>query len=266
LLARKLVVHVVGNDFDRYWNSIGNFGRGIYGWILMNKVDFVVLGKKMEVVLRSAFSIFDCQPDYIILPAFIDGCELEASARALLKNEKRNGKIRIGFMSNLIPEKGVFEFCKAVDDLYTSEINCDVWVAGRRMNGVDYAPLDALILDRGLVYYEFISGDLKWDMLSSTDIFILPTYYSSEYLPLSIVNALMAGCIVVSCDVGDIAEYVVDGNGVLVKSKSTSSLINALNKLIDGGLQEYNRMLIRDNLIKKLDFFLIDALDKILCH
>ena len=266
LFAGKTVIHVVGNDFEKYWVNIGKFGRWVYNWICGGKVVFVVLGSLMEAGIRSALSEINPCPVFVKLPAFIDDESIRYVENTALRNTKDNSRVKIGFMSNLIPEKGVFEFCKSIEILSQSNENIDFWIAGKRISGVDYKILDELIKAGHVTYYEFISGKSKWDLLCETNIFVLPTYYPTEYLPLSIIDALVAGCIVVSCDTGEIAEYIYDDNGLLIEPRSSKALEGALAKLIEGDFLNYDKSLIGNNIILKLNQFKLMALDKLLCH
>lgn len=255
LFADKLVIHVVGNDFPQYWKKIGIVGRKFYMWVLAGRVDFVVLGSTMERDLRTIFYKISRMHRFIMLPAIIDSHELQLCNKYSVKNALPSNKIRIGFMSNLIPEKGIFEYCQSILMLLNLDCRCEFWISGRRVDGVDYSLLDKLIEMNLVNYYEFISGEEKWQMLCSTDIFVLPTYYSSEFLPLSIIEAMVAGCVIVSCDCGAIADYVNENNGVLIEPKSATALTNSLFKLVNNDLGLFDNTNIKHEIIHDLDVF-----------
>lgn len=69
-------------------------------------------------------------------------------------------------------------------------------------------------------------------ILQKTDIFVLPSYV--EAFPISILEAMSGGVPVIATKVGDIPEIIKDGEtGLLVEPKDSTSLKNALLKLID---------------------------------
>jgi glycosyltransferase involved in cell wall biosynthesis len=266
IFARKLIIHVVGNDFEKYWMDIGAFGRWIYNQILKGEVVIVVLGDLMEEGIRSTLLKRNLTLDFVKFPAFIDDESFQCISHSSSRKLKVDARVKIGFMSNLIPEKGVFEFCKSIEILSKSNPGFDFWIAGKKLSGVDYSILDELIKKGHVVYYEFISGKSKWDLLCDTDVFVLPTYYSTEYLPLSIIDALVAGCVIVSCDTGEIAEYISNDNGLLIEPRSIAALNDILEKLAAGDVYKYDRLMIRNNIITRLDQFRQNALDELLCQ
>jgi len=56
-----------------------------------------------------------------------------------------------------------------------------------------------------------VVGTQKFELLSSSDIFVFPTYYPPEGHPWVIVEALAAGLPIISTDQGAITESVFHG-------------------------------------------------------
>ena len=62
----------------------------------------------------------------------------------------------------------------------------------------------------------------------------MPTFYPAEAQPYSIIEAMAAGCSVVSTWHAAIPETVIDGEtGLLVEKESVDQLAKALKKLIE---------------------------------
>ena len=79
-----------------------------------------------------------------------------------------------------------------------------------------------------------MKGKRKEDLLKETDIFVLPTFYHIEAHPFSIIDAMSAGCSVVSTWHAAIPETVVDGEtGFLVEKENVDELARALKELIE---------------------------------
>lgn len=80
------------------------------------------------------------------------------------------------------------------------------------------------------------------------DIIALPTYYSSEAFPISILEAMSNGCLVLSCPraaIPDMLTSVGGGKcGLLVEEKSADSIVDAI-------LWAQNNTVEADNLRKK---------------
>ena len=68
--------------------------------------------------------------------------------------------------------------------------------------------------------------------LADADVFVLPS--RAEGLPLSIAEAMLAGCAVVATDVGSVREIVEDGvTGLLVRPDDAAALTAAIRSLLD---------------------------------
>jgi glycosyltransferase involved in cell wall biosynthesis len=73
-------------------------------------------------------------------------------------------------------------------------------------------------------------GDVP-SILADADIFVLAS--KAEMFPISILEAMRAGLPVIASNVGGVHELVIHGEtGVLVKSQSVDSLLDALNLMI----------------------------------
>lgn len=82
-------------------------------------------------------------------------------------------------------------------------------------------------------YGGVITGSDKWLILRQADIFVLPSRYG-EGLPMAMLEAMAAGCIVVAGDVASVSTVVRDSqNGYLVKPNDAAGLASKL-KLILG--------------------------------
>lgn len=70
------------------------------------------------------------------------------------------------------------------------------------------------------------------ECLAASDVFVLPSRW--EGLPITIIEAMMAGLPVVATHVGGVAELVEDGiTGFLVPSEEPRALADAIQKLLD---------------------------------
>ena len=78
-------------------------------------------------------------------------------------------------------------------------------------------------------YVGVIRDKQKWDKLLETDLFILPTYYKTEALPLSIVEAMRCGCLCISSKIGEIDELLSLQKGITLTDIDTESLIENIN-------------------------------------
>lgn len=137
----------------------------------------------------------------------------------------------VAFIGNLVPTKGLFEL---VD-------------ASRRLNGAVKLTIAGPGSDDVMQKVKDLSGGLYGDsiiylgrldnkdvlpLMEKIDILALPTYYPSEGFPISILEAMSKGKMVISCDRAAILDMLtaVDGSpcGMIVKEKSADAIVDAI--------------------------------------
>lgn len=236
LKKSKVIYHIVGNDFVNFYNSLSFLEKKLLTLSTKrNNFIFAVLGDSMKNTICEVMDLHNINSsilEFIDLPAFIDN-EAVIDSEIYFKPVLHNKNITIGFMSNLIIEKGYNYFLEAFIKFSEKFPGCNCWIAGPRCIGAEYQMLDELIESGQIQYYPYLIGGEKWKLLAETDVFILPTFYKTEYLPLSIIEAMLCGCYVISCDTGDISKYILKFNGALVPHKSANDISEALFNYIN---------------------------------
>ena len=137
----------------------------------------------------------------------------------------------IAYIAHLIPTKGLYELVEAVAQ---SNLTIELRLVG---------PGEDIIVERiksiaGEHYGKSIKvlgrmpNDEAMELLEETDIMALPTYYPWEGFPISILEAMSRGKLVLSCPRAAIPDMLtsLDGSkcGILVKEKSPEDITKAL--------------------------------------
>lgn len=138
---------------------------------------------------------------------------------------------KIGFIGNIIPSKGIFELIQAVKELSD---DTHLYIAG---TGAD-KDIDNMIslignnLDRNIHFMGKLPNPEAIRLMESLDIVCLPTYFSAEAFPISILEAMSRGKLVISCPKAAIPDMLsmADGSlcGILVADRSASELAEAI--------------------------------------
>lgn len=88
------------------------------------------------------------------------------------------------------------------------------------------------ILGDKFFYGGVVSGAEKWRELERSDIFLLPSRYG-EGLPLAILEAMAAKCVVVAADVASVRAVITDGeNGLMVEPYNAAQVVEKLKFLL----------------------------------
>lgn len=92
--------------------------------------------------------------------------------------------------------------------------------------------INRLCLAKNVELVGWVSGAAKLALLQQSGIYVLPSY--SEGLPMSVLEAMATGLVVVSTRVGGIPEAVTDGReGILIQAGDVQSLAEALEGLLN---------------------------------
>ncbi len=79
-----------------------------------------------------------------------------------------------------------------------------------------------------------VTGEERRLCLQNSDLFVLPTYFEFEGLPLSILEAMSYGCAIIATDHAAISSAVEDGvNGLLCETNNSRDLALKIMHLLN---------------------------------
>jgi glycosyltransferase involved in cell wall biosynthesis len=149
--------------------------------------------------------------------------------------ERKNRELRVLYLANYLPGKGLLELLKALLILHSKEgIPEFQFVAHGSWNSDSYREACMAIASQlpNCIIGNSVSGAEKWQALADADIFVFAPK-APEGHPWSIVEALAAGLPVVSTDRGAIEQSVKDSvNGFLLPEPDPLNLAKALEQLL----------------------------------
>lgn len=122
----------------------------------------------------------------------------------------RSGPIHVGFLSNLILEKGIDTAIEVARSLRAAKHDIILDVAGPALT----ADMQQVIADTqdelgdAFIYHGPVYGPQKAAFFRGLDVFLFPTRYVNEAQPLVVLEALAAGIPVLATNRGCIAEDV----------------------------------------------------------
>lgn len=150
-----------------------------------------------------------------------------------IKNEvPSDNRLHALFLGLLGARKGVFDLLNAVNSIKDK-------IRGRFLlhiggNG-ECNKVEAFIRDNQLediVKFEgWVSGEKKVKLLNQSSLNILPTY--NEGLPLTLLEALGYGQVIISTPVGGIPEIVDESNGFLLQPGDVDALARTILYVVD---------------------------------
>jgi len=248
IFRHKIVMHFHCGDYNEFLINKGKYFILINKYIY-SKVDiFIILG---ESLIKNYDILFNNDTEVVVIP---NGIIIN---KKLLDTIFQNQEINILFLSNLIESKGYLDLLEAIKVLVNERgfHNIKCFFCGTFLDSSDnhffknkedaknffFDFINDNNLSNNIIYKGLITGNEKHDILIKSDIFILPTYYSTEAQPLSILEALSYGKIVIATPHRAIPDMVIDNyNGLIIDFKSPKSIVDKIIKIIDNkSLQKY---------------------------
>ncbi|MFN3530014.1 MAG: glycosyltransferase family 4 protein [Bacteroidia bacterium] len=145
--------------------------------------------------------------------------------------------MQIGYLSNLIISKGVLLLLDVLKELHKNDYKFNCTIAGNESE-LTHVTLDSEIKKRGLAdvvhYIGSVQGERKTLFFKNLDVFVFPTKYPLECMPLVLIEAASCGLPLICSDLGGIPDIVDKSNGFLIEvNQLTEGVYNALCQLYD---------------------------------
>lgn len=245
MLGHRIVCQLRGGNYDGFYASQPRPLRGLIRSTLLRTDVILVLGE----LLRAEFAFEPRLADriHVVSNGLPDPRDVRPAPKRLPRPGE--GPVHLLYLSNLVETKGYFDVLEAVDILDREmglEVVCRFhgeFLANPaddvHITSADQARrrFDEYVERRGLsgraIFGGVVRGAEKIHELRRAHFFLLPTAYIYEGQPVSIIEAMAYGCVVVSTRYRAIPELVEDGTtGVLVPYNEPRRIAEAVAALI----------------------------------
>ena len=232
----KIILHShEGDNFRKGFYDKSSFPLKYFIEKSLNKADtIIVLGEKLRNVYAGLVKNIVVIPNGIVAEEVIEN-------EIGLSGNMNNEKARIGFMGNLFESKGVLEVVNAAVIVLDKYPDTGFVIAGASPSKEHSAKekADKIIKENGIqdkiIFPGVITGNDKKDFFNNIDIFVFPSWYQFEGLPLVLLAAMSASIPVISVrETGVISEIVLENEtGILIEKKDPVKLAEAIIYLIE---------------------------------
>jgi glycosyltransferase involved in cell wall biosynthesis len=139
------------------------------------------------------------------------------------------------FIGALSQQKGIFVTLEIIKELVAKDINFQYHIVGEWKSEKDKNEAFTYIrnynLESNIVFHGVLLREKKWQLLSSSDIFIFPSF--NEGQPLVVIEAMAFGLPVISSSVGAIPDTMEEGvNGFMIKSNESNEFVERILSII----------------------------------
>ena len=127
-------------------------------------------------------------------------------------NEKRSGErpLSLLYLARLEPEKGIMTLLQAFRELSVRYPLMHLDIAGFGSLEDEVKEFIATQGIQNITYHGLVRGQAKAELFKSSGIYVLPTSHG-EGLPISVLEAMAAGLVVVTSSAGALNDFFKDG-------------------------------------------------------
>ena len=227
----RIVIHLHGGYFRTFYDQT-NF-------LMKRFIDLTMKSCDRVIVLGNCLKwIFDKWFDEQCIDVVPTGTAMRPKLDSKFSIQK--DRYVITYLSNLLKTKGIVDTIESVKHVTSKHENVKYKIAGSWSNKEPETKSECMRLLKAngiedvVDILGVVTGDDKADLLIDTDIFVFPTYYPFEGHPAAIVEAMSAGCPVISTKHAAIPETVIDGEtGILVEKQNPQALADAIARLME---------------------------------
>lgn len=224
--GRRVIVFVRGWQDDTERTIDTRAGRSFVAPLLGADAVIVLAGRFRTALRRWGYQ----GPVHTATTAVADDA-LDAGDAAVRASGGREGSLSVLFLSRIRADKGVYEALEAVRLAQKRGLDLRVSVAG---DGPDLPRAARWVNELGVEQVRFVGdvrGEEKRRLMAASDIYLFPTSHG-EGMPATVLEAMAYGMGVITCAVGGVEDFFVDGeHGLLAPDARPSTLADRLESL-----------------------------------
>ncbi|MEB2629675.1 glycosyltransferase family 4 protein [Peribacillus frigoritolerans] len=240
LQKKKCLIHLHGGYYRKLVdNDMGSFQRNLNYKVIKQLDGVIVLSESLKSIFqgmiddKKIFVIPNCVDDRFLM----GDAEFEEKMAVLDKKEV----LHVLYLSNFIKTKGYIEVLKMAKLEKERALGGDKKkihfdFAGKFFEVAEREFFFNYIKQYGLeefvTYHGIVDGQQKKELLKKCDIFTLLTRYPNEGQPISILESMGNGMVIVTTDHAGIPDIVKDGvNGIMVTTSQQQNIVELYSRL-----------------------------------
>ncbi len=238
---KQLVIHIHGNYLGTEYKTLKGVKKIFFKYLLSKTSKGIVLSES----LKDNMYPFIKNKDVYVLYNFVENYLFPT--KEIIENKTDDSELKILFLSNLMEGKGIFEFLDAMQILEEKGIKYKAKIAGS-IDKKNKEKIENYFKKlKYTAYCGVVHGEEKKNLLLWANVFTLPTYYNMEGQPISILEAMATGNIIITTKHAGIPDIFKDTiNGFYVDKQNSESIADKLQYIV----QNYETC----NKIKQVNF------------
>ena len=248
LSRKQIITHIHGNHLATTYHSLKGLKRLVFKKLISKSTKGIVLSKS----LIPNMDVFVGDKQTYVLPNFAEDY--------LHKNtqEKSYDSLKVVYLSNLMKEKGILDLIESLKMLEENNVTYTAKIAG----SIDKEHKEIILQEikqlKYTTYLGIVRGESKKELLQWGTTFVLPTYYTMEGQPISILEALATGNGIITTRHAGIPDVIKEPiHGAFVNKQSPQEIFEQLSSLATNPKKmqqvgESNRIFFKENYTKVL--------------
>jgi len=228
LLRKPVVFHLHGGALGKVYQALRGPRRLFFRAVVSSCTQAIVLAPS----LRAAFAGLLPESAVEVVPNFADRAWF-ALPRTYPERFEAERPLRVLYLSNLIPSKGILSLLDAVKTLVQEGAPIELDVAGHAEPEILARMEREVGICRSIRWHGTVSGDAKARLLGSCDLLALPTTYPMEGQPICILEAMAAGMNILATRHAAIPEIFAGDTAFLVPDGSPASVREGLRAALE---------------------------------
>ncbi len=246
---KKVILHIHGAEYLKFFNGLNSRKKRIVENI-WNEADYVVvLSDKWKKIFEKIFT----NSKIVVINNGIDTNKYKVAQNSV--DEFKDVFVLLGRLGR---RKGIYDVIAATQKLVNRGFSPKIYLAG---DG-EVAKVMKIIKNHNLDKYIEVTGwvdmEQKVKILKKSSTLLLPSY--NEGLPMSILEGMASGKVIIASNVGAIPEVVDLNNGILVSPGDVDKLTLAMEKVMLD--LDFDRKCSKDNIQKVQENYSLDAMHK----
>lgn len=228
----KLVNHLHGSDFKLFIAGLPKIIGNVFVKLYKRVDKHIVLVEGMKQQFEGI-----CNANkVVVVPNFYSDSN---GTNKLSVRDFDESELKVVYLSSIMKTKGIFELVDACKKLNNSGVKVRAFIAGGFLGDEEMSAEESEIKLKSEIeqtdYIElvgYVNKEQKYELLSKCHVFALPSYYRSEAVPLSIIEAMSMGCAILATNYRYLPDVVKEGvNGTLVETRDVDSIVQALTSI-----------------------------------
>lgn len=231
LAGRRMVVHLHGGLLDTFLREEKVLAV-VLRWALRDP-------RNRGIVLTQ--SLKHCLAP-LLPPERIIAVANTATVPKWTRAKEFDGTLHVLYVGSLIETKGYRELAAAVQELSSKGVSVELDLVGEPFTESDAKAAESLAKHSAIRVRGVLTGDEKWKAFHRSHILALPTRYPPEGQPISIIEAMGAGCAILSTKREGILDTVSEKEAILLDPEAGETLQYKLEAVLAMLAKDYSEV------------------------